>query len=179
MAQRFISPTLPLRPSDIEVAAERGPFAGRLGHFDAPFRVTPLPIVERMLDLAAVGPGTRLLDLGCGDGRFVIAAARRGAEAAGIDIDPERIAEAQAAARRDGLEGIARFETGDLFVADFGGADVVTLFLLSHVNRWLEGRLRGALRPGARVVSYQFPMPSWAPSVTEMHGHCAVHLWVR
>jgi cyclopropane fatty-acyl-phospholipid synthase-like methyltransferase len=163
--------------SDSEIAAQRGPFAGKPGHFDAPYRATPMAAVERMLDLAGVGPGTRLLDLGSGDGRIVIAAARRGADARGIDIDPDRVAEARAAARAAGVE--AHFEQGDMFAADLAAVDVVTLFLLTHVNGWLETRLRRALEPGARVVGFAFPMADWAPAAEESHGRDAIYLWTR
>ena len=165
--------------TNAEIAAQRGPFAGKAGHLDAPYQATPLAAVERMLDLAEVGAGTRLLDLGCGDGRIVIAAARRGSDAMGIDLDPERISQARAAAREAGLADTARFEAGDMFAADLGEVDVVTLFLLGHVNRWLEGRLRAGLKPGARVVGYAFPMPDWVPAIEEMHGDAAIFLWIR
>jgi cyclopropane fatty-acyl-phospholipid synthase-like methyltransferase len=163
--------------TEAEIAAQRGPFAGKPGQLDAPYRPTPMAAIELMLDLAEVGPGTRLLDLGSGDGRIVIAAARRGAEAMGIDIDPERVAEAEAAAREAGVE--ARFEQGDLFAADLAGVDVVTLFLLTHVNRWLEARLKRELRPGARVVGYAFPMSDWPPAAEASHGRDAIYLWSR
>jgi len=160
-----------------EVAAQRGPFAGREGHLDAPYKATPMEIVEQMLDLAGVGPGVRLLDLGCGDGRIVIAAALRGAQASGVDVDPARIASAEAAAREAGLEDRVRFAQGDLFAADLSGVDVVTLFLLAHVNGWLESKLRSELKPGARVVSHAFPMPNWVPSAEEAHDRRTVYLW--
>ena len=163
----------------VPFAAERGPFAGTEGHLDAPFRSTPAPLVERLLDLAGVGPGDRLIDLGCGDGRIVIAAARRGAEAHGIDIDKARIAEAQAAAREAGVADRVRFIQGDLFAADLRGFSVVTLFLLPHVNRWLQDKLKSELAPGARVAGYAFPMPDWPPAAEEEHDHTTLYLWVR
>ena len=164
---------------DARIAAERGPFAGTPGHFDAPFRQTPPAAVERMLDLAKVGPGDRLVDLGCGDGRIVVAAARRGAIAHGVDMDPERIAESRAAARLAGVADRTSFALEDLFTADLRGASVVTLFLMPHVNRWLEGKLRRELAPGARVAGFAFAMPSWAPAAEEVHEHQEIHLWVR
>lgn len=164
---------------DIDIAAERGPFAGKEGQLDAPFRPTPIELVEPMLDLAGVGPGDRLIDLGCGDGRIVIAAARRGAVAHGVDIDPARIEEAEAAARLAGVGDLVSFEQGDLFAVALGEFTVVSLFLLSVVNRWLEGKLRSELRPGDRVVGHAFPMPGWIPIAQEEHERRLIYLWVR
>jgi cyclopropane fatty-acyl-phospholipid synthase-like methyltransferase len=164
---------------DIDIAAERGPFAGRESHLDAPFWPTPPPLIERMLDLAGVGPGDRLIDLGCGDGRIVVAAARRGAFAHGIDIDPARIAEAEAAARLAGVGDCVRFEQSDLFDVALGEFSVVSLYLLPVVNRWLEGKLRRELEEGARVIGHAFPMPNWAPVAQEEHEGRAIYLWAR
>ncbi len=164
-------------PSPNQIASERGPFAGTPGHLDAPYRATPPDVIERMLDLAQVGAGTRLIDLGCGDGRIVVAAARRGAVAHGIDLDPARVAEARAAARAAGIEAHASFAQGDMFAADLSASEVVALFLLPHVNRWLEGKLRRELSPGSRVVGYQFAMPNWEPAETIVMAHAAIHLW--
>jgi cyclopropane fatty-acyl-phospholipid synthase-like methyltransferase len=164
---------------DIDIAAERGPFAGREGQLDAPFRATPMELVERMLSLAGVGPDDRLVDLGCGDGRIVIAAARRGAFALGIDIDPARIAEAEAAARLAGVGDDARFTQSDLFDVALGEFNVVSLYLLPVVNRWLEGKLRRELKEGARVIGHAFPMPNWAPVAREEHERRAIYLWLR
>ena len=164
---------------DARIAAERGPFAGRPGHLDAPFRQTPPTAVERMLDLAKVGPGDRLVDLGCGDGRIVVAAARRGASAQGVDLDPARIAEAEAAARGAGVADRTSFILGDLFAHDLGGATVVTMFLMPQVNRWLEAKLLRELAPGARVTGFAFAMPNWVPAAEEEHERQAIYLWVR
>ena len=164
---------------EVDVAAERGPFAGKEGQLDAPFRPTPMALVARMLALAGVGPGDRLIDLGCGDGRIVIAAAQRGAFAHGIDIDRARIEEAEAAARAAGVGDRVSFAQGDLFAAELGEYDVATLFLLPVVNRWLEGKLQGELKEGARVVGHDFPMPNWVPVAQEEHERRAIYLWVR
>ena len=164
---------------EIDVAAERGPFAGKESQLDAPFRPTPIDLVARMLALAGVGPGDRLVDLGCGDGRIVIAAAQRGASAYGIDIDPARIEEAEEAARAAGVGDRVSFAQGDLFAAELGEFSVVSLFLLPGVNRWLEGKLRRELKEGARVVGHAFPMPNWAPVAQEEHERRLVYLWVR
>ncbi len=161
-----------------DLAALRGPFAGTVGHLDAPYWQTPPEVVEAMLDLAAIRPGERLLDLGCGDGRIVIAAARREAQALGVDIDARRIAEAEAAAHAAGLAGRASFRREDLFTSPVDTADVITLYLLGHVNAWLRPRLAGAARPGTRIVSHAFAMDSWEPAATRRLGHLTLYLWI-
>ena len=105
-----------------ELAALRGPFAGQEGFLDVPYAQTPPAVVEAMLDLAQLQSGETLLDLGCGDGRVVVAAARRGALATGVDIDGQRIAEAEAAALAAGVAGKALFRREDLFVTPLGEA---------------------------------------------------------
>jgi ribosomal protein L11 methylase PrmA len=120
--------------------------------------------VDAMLKLAEVKKGDVVYDLGCGDGRIVIAAAKNyGARGVGIDIDPQRIAEANANAKRAGVEKLVRFEENDLFKADFKEATVVTLFLLSSVNLRLKPKLMAELKPGTRVVSNTFDMGDWKP----------------
>ena len=159
------------------LAALRGPFAGTAGHLDAPYAETPASIVEAMLDLAELSPGERLVDLGSGDGRIVIAAARRGADALGVDVDPRRIAEARQAAHAAGLSDRARFRREDLFSTPLGEADVVTLYLLEHVNAWLAPRLRAEARSGTRIVSHAFSIEGWEPVVTRRVGRTSLHLW--
>jgi ubiquinone/menaquinone biosynthesis C-methylase UbiE len=120
--------------------------------------------VQAMLKLADVKKTDVLYDLGCGDGRIVIAAAKDfGAHAVGIDINPVRIAEAKENARKAGVENLVRFEENDLFEADFHEASVVTLFLLSSLNVRLRPRLLEQLKPGTRVVSNTFDMGDWKP----------------
>ncbi len=117
-----------------------------------------------MLRLAQVGPKDIVYDLGCGDGRFIITAAQKfGARGVGIDIDPQRLAEAAAGARRAGVTGRVSFREEDLFKTDFSSATVVTLFLFSELNERLAPRLRASLKPGARIVAYQFGIPGWPP----------------
>jgi SAM-dependent methyltransferase len=180
--QDAVDPTHPTTaaedPEDRSFKALRGPWAGTPHHFDAPFWPTPEPLVERMLDLARVGPGDHLIDLGCGDGRVVIAAARRGATALGVDIDSERIAEAEAAAHKAGLEHLVGFRCEDLFATRLDGASVVTLYLLPLPNRLLAARLRAELASGSRVLSHAFAMPDWAPRAHETVDGREVFLWV-
>lgn len=160
------------------MSALRGPFAGTEGHRDAPYWQTPPQLIEGMLDLAGAGPADFLIDLGCGDGRTVIAAARRGSRALGVDLDAERIAEAQVAAAAAGLASLAHFRCEDLFRTRLEEATIVTLYLLPHVNFMLRDRLRGELRPGSRVVSHAFPMPDWAHAQeAQVHGRY-LYLWI-
>jgi SAM-dependent methyltransferase len=150
---------------------------------DAPYVVTPYPVVDEMLRLASVGPADVVFDLGCGDGRIVIAAAERhGARGVGIDIDPRRIDEANAAARRAGVAGRVRFAVQDLFQTDFSSATVVALYLFPELNAKLRPKLLADLRPGARVVSHQFGIPGWpAHDGARLHVGDSIHeifLWV-
>lgn len=158
--------------------AIRGPWAGTPNHLDAPFWATPKPLVERMLDLARVAPGDHLIDLGCGDGRIVVAAARRGATAIGIDIDAERIAEAEAAAQSAGVGHLVRFRQEDLFQTPLQDASVVTLYLLPLPNRLLSARLKTELAPGSRVLSHAYATRDWTPHTHEIVDQREVFLWV-
>ena len=131
---------------------------------EVPFVPTTEEGVKAMLKLADVKNTDVVYDLGCGDGRIVIAAAKNyGAHAVGIDIDPKRIQEAKANARQAGVENLVRFEENDLFQADIHEASVVTLFLLSSVNQRLRPKLLQDLKPGTRVVSNTFSMGEWKP----------------
>jgi predicted RNA methylase len=129
---------------------------------DVPFVPTTDEAVQAMLKLADVKKTDVVYDLGCGDGRIVIAAAKSyGAHAVGIDIDPVRIAEAKENAKTAGVENLVRFEENDLFQADIHEASVVTLFLLSSVNLKLRPKLLQDLKPGTRIVSNTFDMGDW------------------
>lgn len=129
---------------------------------DVPYVPTTPEAVEAMLKLGQVKKTDLLYDLGCGDGRIVIAAAKNfGARGVGIDIDPQRIKEARENARRAGVEDLVRFELGDLFEAKFAEATVVTLFLLPRINLKLKPQLLEQLKPGTRVVSNTFDMGEW------------------
>jgi SAM-dependent methyltransferase len=131
---------------------------------DVPYVPSTERAVEEMLKLAEVKKTDIVYDLGCGDGRIVIAAAKiYGARGVGIDINPERIKEARENARRAGVEHLVRFEENDLFVANIREATVVTLFLLPQVNLKLKPRLLSELKPGTRVVSNTFDMGDWKP----------------
>lgn len=134
---------------------------------DVPYVSTPHAVVDAMLELARVGPSDLVYDLGCGDGRFVIAAAQAfGARGVGVDIDPARIAEANAAARSEGVSDRVRFLQQDLFGVDLSPATVVTLFLLPELNDRLAPKLRRELRDGARIVSHRWTIRGWPPDET-------------
>jgi SAM-dependent methyltransferase len=135
---------------------------------DAPYVSTPQPVVDAMLRVAEVGANDVVYDLGCGDGRIVISAASRfGARGVGVDLDPRRIEEANAAARSAGVSGRVRFVVQDLFKTDFSEASVLALYLFPELNARLLPKIRAELRPGSRVVSYQFGIGDWVPERTE------------
>ena len=153
------------------VAAGRG--------IDVIYVPTPYATVEAMLTLAEVGPGDVVYDLGSGDGRIPIQAARRfGARGVGIEISPTRIAEARANAKAAGVADLVRFRRQDLFVADVREASVVTLYLLPELNERLKPRLLRELRPGARIVSHVWDMGAWKPEKTvSVAEGFQIYLW--
>lgn len=156
------------------LAASPLPVAGQ--NLSVVYEPTPHETVERMLTLANVRAGDTVIDLGSGDGRIAIAAARRGARALGVDLDPQRIREAHANAQRAGLTGRVIFRREDLFKTQLGDATVITLYLLPQLNARLAPRLM-ALRPGTRIVSHRFPMGDWSPDQTDTAGG-TVYLWI-
>ncbi len=147
------------------------------------YEPTPPEIVRVMLELAEVGPGDTLYDLGSGDGRIVIEAAKRGARAVGIEIDGELVERARRMAREAGVAPRATFRRQDLFAADFRDATVVTLYLLPEVNLALRPRLLAELAPGTRIVSHSHDMADWTPNesreVADETGRVhRVYLWI-
>ncbi|HSE94172.1 MAG TPA: class I SAM-dependent methyltransferase [Methylomirabilota bacterium] len=134
---------------------------------DVPFVPTKEPIVDQMLKMAGVKTGDVVYDLGCGDGRIVITAAKRfGIRGVGIDLDPERISEANANALKAGVADRVKFIQGDLFDAKIDEATVVTLYLLPDVNLKLRPKLLSELKPGTRIVSHNYDMGDWKPEQT-------------
>lgn len=142
---------------------------------------TPQALVDRMLDMAELKPEDKLVDLGSGDGRTVITAAKRGASARGIEYNPDMVALSKSAALREGVSERAVFEQADIFESDFSDADVVTLFLLPGLNLRLKPILLD-MKPGTRVVSNSFTMGEWEPDETaEADGctnYCIAYKWV-
>lgn len=146
---------------------------------EVPYVPTPQPVVERMLDMAKVRQGDIVYDLGCGDGRIVITAARdRGARGVGIDIDPRRIAEAVENAEKAGVADRVEFRVADLFESDFSRATVVMLYLLPVINERLRPQLWRQLKVGTRVVSHDFDMgEAWPPERMERVAGKTVYSW--
>ncbi len=150
----------------------------------APYVPTPEEVVERMLTLARVTKDDVVFDLGCGDGRIPIAAAKKyGARGVGIDIDPKRIEESRANARAAAVEHLVEFRVEDALKADVSKATVVTLYLLGSANALLRPVLTKQLRPGARIVSHAFSMgPTWPADridqfTTKNGDEITLYLW--
>ena len=134
----------------------------------APYVPTPQDVVDRMLALAKVTNSDVVYDLGCGDGRIVVTAAKQfGAKGVGVDIDPQRIKESEANAKAAGVQHLVSFKLQDAMTVDVSPATVVTLYLLSSSNVKLRPILTKQLRPGARIVSHAFTMGDWAPEKTD------------
>ena len=149
----------------------------------APYVPTPHDVVLRMLKLAATGPDDVVYDLGSGDGRIVIAAARDfGARGVGVDINPTLVAMAEANARAAGVDRRVSFRVQDALTVDLSPATIVTLYLLSASNVKLRPLLTAGLRPGARIVAHNYPIGDWEPAVIDNFTDAAgadrtLYLW--
>ncbi len=149
----------------------------------APFVPSPQEVVDRMLELAEVSQGDLLYDLGSGDGRIVIAAARRyGARAVGFEIDPALVTDSQRNIKEAGMEHLAEIREQDIRTVDFSPASVVTMYLYPGANLRLRAALMRQLKPGSRVVSHDFSMGDWKPDrverVTDSAGSLrTIYLW--
>jgi SAM-dependent methyltransferase len=152
------------------------PQQGQAGK-DVIWMPTPESLVERMLTMAQVGPRDVVYDLGSGDGRMVIAAAKRGAQAVGVEFNPDLVAFSEERARQQGVGHGARFVKGDIFETDFSSATVVTLYLLSALNLRLRPQLL-KMRPGTRVVSHAFTMEDWAADEVSRADQRTAYLWI-
>jgi SAM-dependent methyltransferase len=145
---------------------------------DIHFVPTPDEVVDAMLRLAEVGPTDIVYDLGSGDGRIPIAAARRfKARGVGIDLDPKLVAQASRSAQEAGVADRVTFLEADIFEADISSATVVTLYLLTSINERLRPKLLKELRPGTRVVSHQFRMGDWQPDREIVVDYRPLFLW--
>lgn len=145
---------------------------------DVPYVPTPPEVVDRMLEMAAVRQDDFVIDLGSGDGRIAIAAARKGARALGIDIDPERVLEAQDNAKKAGLQDKVRFKRQNLFDTKLSDATVLSMYLLTKINLDLRPRILEELKPGTRVVSHAFDMGNWKPDIHTEVGHRQIFMWI-
>lgn len=147
--------------------------------FDLYFAATPDPIVQRMFAMAKVNKNDVLVDLGSGDGKIPMLAAKLfGIRARGVELVGERVAIARANARQAGVEHLVSFEQGDALEAKISDATVVTTYLFPHVMERLRPRLREQLKPGTRIVSHEFLMYGWQPKQTVDIGAVQIHLWV-
>jgi SAM-dependent methyltransferase len=153
--------------------------APRQVRIHAPYVKTPPEVVTAMLKAAEVKPGDLVYDLGCGDGRIVIAAAREfGARGVGVDLYPQHLAEARESARKAGVEARVEFREQDLFDTELGKATVVTLYLLPELNLELRPKLLAELKPGSRIVSHAYDLGDWKPDKQlEVNGN-RVFLWI-
>ncbi len=184
VAVLLTAPPLPPLRAQAEERKEAPPPAGELVPAKKPdviFVPTPQEAVDKMLELAQIKPGDVLYDLGCGDGRIVVTAAKKfGIRAVGVDIDPERVKESRARVRAAGVEHLVTIKQADIFALDFSDASVVTLYLLPSLNVRLKPKL-AALPRGTRIVSYDFDMAGATPKqVVEIdtdERQVSIYLW--
>jgi tRNA G37 N-methylase Trm5 len=134
-------------------------------------------VVDAMLNVAKVKAGDVVYDLGCGDGRIVVSAAKLGARGIGIDIDPQRVAEATQNVQRNGVGDRVKILNQDLFTTDFSDANVVALYLLPSLNLKLRPVLWKTLKPGTRIVSHDFDMGDWKPEQTLNVENATIYYW--
>jgi SAM-dependent methyltransferase len=153
---------------------------------DVPYVPTPLQVVDRMLQIANVGAGDYVIDLGSGDGRIVIAAAQKGAYAHGVEIDPKRITEANVNAKKMGVDHKVLFLEESIFDSDISNATVITMYLLTSVNKRLKPIFLKQLKPGTQIVSHSFSMGDWEPDLEitvliedmEDYGDFYIYYWI-
>jgi SAM-dependent methyltransferase len=143
-----------------------------------PFVPSPQEVVDKMIELAAVKKGDLVYDMGSGDGRIVIAAAKKGAKAVGFEIDGDLVKESRQNIRKAGMENLAEIRQQDILAVDFSAASVVTMYLLPDVNLKLKPKLLRQLKPGSRVASHSFDMGDWPPDKVERIDGRTVYLWI-
>jgi precorrin-6B methylase 2 len=187
LRNRLITGVLSLALFSATAAAQTGqkppyePQVGQAGK-DVVWVPTPQVLVEKMLDLAKVTPQDLVIDLGSGDGRTVITAAKRGATAIGVEYNPDMVALSQFNAKEAGVSAKATIVRGDIFEYDFSKANVVTMFLLPSINMKLRPQILD-MRPGTRIVTNSFTMEDWEADQTETvtddcTSWCTAHLWI-
>lgn len=143
-----------------------------------PFVPTPQEVVDKMIELAGVKKGDVVYDLGSGDGRIVISAAKKGARAMGFDIDGDLVKESRENIRKASVQDSAEIRQQDLLTVDLSPASVVTMYLLPDVNLMLRPKLLSQLKPGSRVVSHAFDMGDWKPDKIERFNGRTIYLWI-
>lgn len=172
--------SLPVQPARAQPAKDYQPSVGQEGK-DVIWVPTPQALVDKMLDMAKVTPKDYVIDLGSGDGRTVITAAKRGSKALGIEYNPEMVELSKRNAAKEGVSDKATFMKADLFESDFSQAQVITMFLLPSINLKLRPKILD-LKPGTRIVSNSFDMEEWKPDETaQVEGctnWCTAHLWI-
>jgi SAM-dependent methyltransferase len=156
------------------LGAQEGPFEGKK---IVPFVPTPQEVVDKMIELAGVKKGDTVYDLGSGDGRIVIAAAKKGARAVGFDIDRDLIKESRENIKKAGVEKLAEIREQDILTVDLSPATVLTMYLLPDVNLKLRPNILSQMKPGSRVVSHAFDMGDWKPDKTERVNGRTIYLW--
>ena len=180
-AARLIAALLAVTAFSLPAAAqsttkEYTPQVGQEGK-DVIWVPTPQALVEKMLDMAKLTAQDIHYDLGSGDGRTVITAAKRGAQAVGVEFNPDMVALSERAAAKEGVSAKAKFINGDIFQTDFSHATVVTLYLLPSLNVKLRPTIL-KMKPGTRVVSHAFTMDEWQPDQTENVEGRTAYLWI-
>jgi len=181
MPSRFIATLRPLLATTglVALLAITPAHLASAANLDVPYVPTPQEVVDRMLALGEVKADDYLIDLGSGDGRIPVTAAKRfGSRALGVDLNPVRIQEAQANAREAGVTDKVQFKEQNLFDTPIGEANVLTMYLLPSVNIQLRPRILNELAPGSRVVSHAFDMQDWQPDHQEMVDGRTVYLWI-
>ncbi|HWV53266.1 SAM-dependent methyltransferase [Pseudorhodoplanes sp.] len=180
----MISRLVSLRPTVLALtlaaglAATTTVYAQQEPRLDVIYVPTPQEVVDRMLELAKVGPGDYMIDFGCGDGRMVVTAAKRGARGYGVDINPQRIKEANENAAKAGVTDKVEFKIANLFEQDLSKADVMAMYLLTDINLRLRPKILDTMRPGTRIVSHAFDMGDWKPEVHENVNGRNVYFWI-
>lgn len=166
--------TLPSRSVELGQAQD-SPFDSKK---IVPFVPSPQEVVDRMIELSSVKKGDLVYDMGSGDGRIVIAAAKKGAKAVGFEIDGDLVKESRENIRKAGVQNLAEIRQQDILSVDFSAASVITMYLLPDVNLKLKPKLLRQLKPGSRVVSHSFDMGDWPPDKVEQVNGRTVYLWI-
>src|SRR5688572_28422402 len=159
---------------EISAHAQDAPFDNKK---IVPFVPSPQEVVDKMIELAGVKKGDVVYDMGSGDGRIVIAAAKKGARAVGFEIDGDLVKESRENIRKAGVENLAEIRQQDILTVDFAPASVVTMYLLPDVNLKLKPNLLKQLKPGSRLVSHSFDMRDWKPDKVERVDGRTINFW--